>query len=230
MILISGAVCAQTQLSKNYEVKKGQKVSFAFDYPALVKISTWDKNEIEIKGSVSINDGKNNDAFRLTSTVSGNSLFIDGKIGDIKAIPQRITIRENDEKLSFENREAYEKYCREQHRTFSNMSMEPSIDIELEIKVPGNTETKVDAVYGLVEIRNFTGPIAVNATYGGIDATIPEKTNVSAETSYGQIYSAADIKFSNTDVRDFHSAVTANAGKGPGSSFISRYGNIYLRK
>jgi hypothetical protein len=107
------------------------------------------------------------------------------------------------------------------------------MDITLEIKVPQNIETRVESVYGMVEVKQFTGPLTVEATYGGIDAALLEKNtgDLVAETNFGQIYSNLDVKFGGQNVqeKDFHTYVSAKPGIGPRFSFESKYGNVYLR-
>ena len=70
------------------------------------------------------------------------------------------------------------------------------MEIVLDIKVPENTETRIESVYGMVEIKQFTGPLFVEATYGGVDAALQERATgeLIAETNYGQIYTNLDIK------------------------------------
>src|SRR6188768_718166 len=92
MSLFTGVLVAQTPVNKSYPVSGGQKINFHFDYPELVKISTWDKNEISIEGVVSINGGENDDAFELTQSISGNTISIENRIKGMKSLPQRITI------------------------------------------------------------------------------------------------------------------------------------------
>jgi hypothetical protein len=48
----------------------------------------------------------------------------------------------------------------------------------------------------MVEIKNFNGPLAVEATYGGVDVSVAEKSvgELLAETDYGQIYTNLDSK------------------------------------
>ena len=106
------------------------------------------------------------------------------------------------------------------------------MDIILEIKVPREVATKIESVYGLVEIKEFIGPLAVDATYGGIDASLSEsKTGeLEAETNYGQIYSNLNSSFSGGKEENFRTLVTAQLGKGPGYRLESKYGNVYLRK
>ena len=93
-------------------------------------------------------------------------------------------------------------------------------------------ETKLEAVYGMVEVRNFTGPLSVEATYGGVDAALQPSAmgELTAETGYGQIYSDLDLKFTGSEFEDFHTVVSAKPGNGPRYNFESKYGNVYLRK
>ncbi len=203
-----------------------------FDYPELIKISTWDKNEISVTGSVNINGGENDDAFELLQSTSGNTLYIENKIRNLKELPHRITIMRDGEKITFKTKADYQKYCEENGRNFNQRSEGVDMDILLEIKVPKNMEVKLESVYGIVEVKNYTGPLTVEATYGGVDVTVQEKSmgELTAETNYGQIYSNLDLKFSGSDFEDFHTYVSAKPGSGPKYSFESKYGNVYLRK
>ena len=230
--LFTGVLAAQTPVNKVYPVTAGQKISLRFDYPELVKISTWDKNEISITGTVSINGGENDDAFELFQSTSGNMIYIENKIRNLKELPHRITVTNNGEKITFKTKADYQKYCEEHGRNFNQRSEGVDMDILLEVKVPRNIEAKLESVYGVVEVKNYTGPLTVEATYGGVDVTVQEKTmgELRAETNYGQIYSNLNLKFSGSEFKDFHTQVSAKLGSGPRYSFESKYGNVYLRK
>ena len=225
---------AQTTINKSVAVSSGQKINMRFDYPELVKVSTWDKNEISILGSVSINGGENNDAFVLATSTSGNIISIESQINGLKSLPQRITVTQGGQKIVFKTKADYRKYCDENGKNFNTMSTGVDMDIILEIKVPQNTETRIEAVYGMVEVKQFNGPLVVEATYGGVDAALQERSTgeLVAETNFGQIYSNLDVKFSNDNMqeKDFHTYVSAKPGNGPRFSFESKYGNVYLRK
>ena len=66
LILITGVLAVgQTPVNKSYPVTAGQKISMRFDYPEMVRVTTRDKNEISITGTVSINGGESDDAFEL---------------------------------------------------------------------------------------------------------------------------------------------------------------------
>jgi hypothetical protein len=230
--MFTGVLAAQTPVNKSYPVSVGQKISFRFDYPELVRISTWDKNEISIEGLVTINAGESDDAFELSQSVSGNTINIKNEIRGLKELPQRITITKGTEKITFKTKADYKKYCDEHGKDFNMTNWGVDMEIILEIKVPKSIETKLESIYGMVEVKNFQGPLSVDAMYGGVDVVVHEKTTgeLIAETGYGQIYTNLDQKFSGTEFEDFHTVVSIKPGTGPRYSFESKYGNVYLRK
>ncbi len=204
LCLIMMQATAQTIISKTIPVQKGQQLKMKFDYPELIKVTTWDKSEISFEGRVSINGGENDDAFKLDINASGNTITIRNEIQNMNSIPHRITVMRDGEKLIFKNKGEWRKYQDEHGGKHSMMNEGVEMDIELEIKVPRNMETYVESVYGIVEVKNFTGPITVDATYGGVDASLTESSmgELVAETNYGHIYSNLNIKFTNSNTRE----------------------------
>ncbi|WP_404986534.1 hypothetical protein ACI513_05545 [Chryseobacterium sp. M5] len=57
---VFGLTAAQTSINKTFSTDKSQKLSLKFDYPQLIKISTWDKSEVQILGTVNINENESN--------------------------------------------------------------------------------------------------------------------------------------------------------------------------
>src|SRR5688572_12230931 len=174
--LFTGALVAQTPVNKSYPVSAGQKIALHFDYPDLIKISTWDKNEISITGMVTINGGESDDAFELSHIISGNVISIENRIKGLKELPHRITVTRGSEKIIFRSKSDYRKYADEHGGDFNTTSWGVDIEIMLEIKVPKNMETKLESIYGMVEVKNFSGPLSVDATYGGVDVSVVEKS------------------------------------------------------
>src|SRR5688500_2339047 len=159
-LLVSVGAYAQTPIHKMIPVKSGQKIAMHFDYPELVKVSTWDKNEISIQGTVSINSGENDDAFELIVSESSGTISIKNEIRNMKNIPHRITIFQGTEKIVFKNKEEFRKYSAEKGKgNYDRMSYGLEMDILIEIKVPRNTDTRVESVYGMVEVKDFVGPL-----------------------------------------------------------------------
>ena len=225
---------AQTAINERIPVKAGQTIRMDFDYPELISVTSWDGNEVLIQGSVSINGGENDDAFVIEKSVGGDIISINAHIRDLKKLPQRVIVYRDGQKMMFRDKAELQKYQAEHGRGYNSMSWGPEIDIQLEVRVPRDMATEIRSVYGMVEVKNFRGPLSVDATYGGVDASLAEKTvgQLTAETNFGNIYTDLDIKFSSDEVRtrDFHTIVSARPGSGPKYNFESKYGNVYLRK
>jgi hypothetical protein len=228
-------VFAQTQLNRTIPVaSSNKKINMHFDYPEIVRVSTWDRNEISVTGTISINGGEHDDAFIFEHEVNGTTIDLHSSIKELKKLPQRITVVRDGQKIVFKDKAEFKKYQEEHGRGYNNVSWGADIEIELEIKVPKNMDTRVESVYGMVEIKNFNGPLVVEATYGGVDAALAEKSvgEIVAETNYGEIYTNFDTKFGGDGFTqgDFHTLVSAKPGSGPRYSFESKYGNVYVRK
>lgn len=223
---------AQQTITKSYPVKPGQELEFSFDYPRIVKLSTWDKPEISVTASVSINSGENNDAFQLIETTNGNTLSIKNIIKDMDKLPKRYTVIHEGKKTVYTSKEDF-KSMTAGMKGARSYSEGVDMEITIEIKVPQNQlSTFVKAKYGIVELTNYNAPIKVDATYGGIDASVNEAATgkLSATTHYGQIYSNLTLNITDKEEKDFYTSITTALGKGPAYALKSTYGNLYLRK
>jgi len=220
---------AQTTTTKTFPAQPGQQINLKFDYP-IVKVSTWDKNEVSVISHVNINDDENDSLFMLKQEVMDGEMYISDHIKNMESIPRRYTIYRNGQKMVFKSKEQFRE---EERKGGVERSYESNdFDIVLEIKIPAGCKTKINAVYGMVELTNFDAPVTVDATYGGIDATLAPAHvgSLKATTHYGQIYTNLDLKITDHDQHDFYNSFTAEPGTGPAYSFTSPYGQIYLRK
>lgn len=230
---------AQTKIEKTIPIQPGQKLTLNFDYPEL-KIQTWDKKEILIKGVVSINNGENDNAFEMITQTKGNVVSVTSSIKDRENIPKRIVIKKGDEEYLFKasnyNDPAVQKFLDEHGREYTYMSSGIIKEINLEIFIPKGIETLVEAKYGLVEIKDFNGLLTVDAKYGGVDATIsPVSTGeLIARTQYGEILTNLDLSFDSgrgtLTGYERWTVVTARPGNGSRYTLESKYGKVYLRK
>lgn len=221
---------AQTILTKSYPLQPGQQVKLNFDYPG-VKISTWGKAEVSVIAHVKINDGENDSAFTLDGQVINGVLVISDHIKDMDKIPHRYIIVRNGKKTIFKSKE---EYLKDRKNGGAEKSYEEGSDMEItvEVKVPERSVTDLKSIYGMVELNGFNAPVTIDATYGGIDASIiTDRTGkLQATTSYGQILTNLNLHLTDHTDRDFFHSITAEPGKGPAYSFTSTYGKIYLRK
>jgi hypothetical protein len=221
---------AQTKISKSFPVTKGQKVNLHFDYPKMIHISTWEGNEVAVVATVKINNGETNQAFTLIGSSSAGKISISNKI-DMDLVPDSYYIVDKGNKIRFNSKKDLQAYVSEHEGTRTTTYQQKDIEISLDIKVPVNVSTEITSVYGLVEVRNFNGAIKVDATYGGIDASVTEREigRLDLTTQYGKIYTNLTLQPTEKTEKDFFTSITALPGKGPGYDFSSTYGNIYLR-
>jgi len=228
---------AQTQIEKTIPIAVGQKLLMNFDDPT-IKIQTWDKKEILIKGTVSINNGENDSAFNLEVTTTAQEITITSLLKDKEHIPGCIVIKKNDKEYFFKtsnmNDPEIQKFFNENGRDYSYLTTGIIKNIKLEIFVPKNIDTKISAKYGLIEVKNFSAPLTVDSKYGGVDASIVPITTgeITARSRHGEILTNLDVTFDQApfDKKDKWTKVTAKAGNGPRYNFESKFGNIYLRK
>ncbi len=227
--LLSTIVFAQTTINKLYPAQAGQQIKLKFDYP-VVKVSTWDKNQVSVTAHVSINDGENDSAFMLDEQMTNDIIVISDHIKNMDKLPRRYTIVRNGKKTIYKSRPEYLEASKEGgvEKSYEGLDME----IVLEIKVPEHSITNIKATYGIVELTAFNAPVTIDATYGGIDASIsPERTGkLQVTTSYGEILTNLDLHLTDHTDRDFYHSISAEPGKGPAYNFTSDYGKIYLRK
>src|SRR5688572_12707594 len=132
VVLVPSFSWGQTELNKTYPVQNGQSIVMHFDYPELVQVSTWDRNEVSIQGSVSINGGENDDAFIIENSTEGGRLSIRSYIKDLKRLPERVTVYRDGQKIIFKDKAEMKKFQQEQGGGFNTMSFGPEIDIVLQ--------------------------------------------------------------------------------------------------
>ncbi|MFW1123174.1 hypothetical protein ACEV8Z_24385, partial [Vibrio parahaemolyticus] len=88
LCMLIGSLHAQTIVNRSISTAAAKEINFNFDFPKVIKFSTWDKNEVAITASVSINGGDNNDAFVLEEKKENDAITITGKIKDFDKLPR----------------------------------------------------------------------------------------------------------------------------------------------
>lgn len=226
-------VLSQQTITKTYPVKQGQQIDLNFDYPKLIKISSWDKNEISIVATITVDNEEKIDVFTLSDSLNNNTLSIRNKINWDK-VPTMYYLEEKGVKTNFKTKQDFDNYKKENGGNLPNASFyqQRNIDVKMEIKIPNGVFANIKSVYGMIELANFNSPAIIEAKYGGIDASMNESEigKIKLTNRYGMIYS--NLKLTATEKKDanFFTSITAEPGKGPAYDLSSSYGNIYLRK
>lgn len=230
---------AQKRFEKSIPVKSSQKVAMNFNHPKLITINTWDKNEIGIVASVSINQGGGDDAFDIEYT-TGETLRINSYIKNFDQIPSKIAIKYQGTEYFFDtsdwNDPKIQKFKKEKGEgNFEYMHHGVMVDIKLEINVPKGIVLDVESKHGLVEVIGLTKDMEIESKFGGIDVSVfPEvSAKMRVKTKFGEVYSNLDTKFTSQDNYGIGRWVTMNAEMNSARYsyyFKSEFGNVYLRK
>jgi len=229
---------SQTKVEKHIAVQPGNTLTMNFDYPELIKLQTWDKDEILITGTVSINEGENDSAFELQVKQEGNNIVVTSVINDRENLPKRIVIKDGDTEYVFRAKDVndpeVQKFFDQHGRKYSYISNGLAQHIKLNVLVPRQVATETESKFGTVEVGEYNAPLSVIAKHGVIDATVVANTTgvIIARTQFGEIFTNLDIKFNseNPGKAGRWTSITAKPGVGPAYSFESKFGNVYLRK
>lgn len=231
-LLLTGSLqllLAQRIIEKTYKTTKDQPVLLQFGYPNL-KVNSWDKDEIYIKATVNISDNKYNDRFELRSQTIGDQLHILDSV-DLKNIEPQYYVEVNGIKKHFDTKADFEAY-RTAHKNEKIAAYSSTdVHIEIEVMLPVKDYITIQSKFGLVEVKNYTGPLTIQTEYGKIDARLKETHvgKIKLTNHYGKIYSDFDLKPVEKEDKNFYTSITAIPGKGPAYELSSKFGNIYLR-
>ncbi|HEX8061322.1 MAG TPA: hypothetical protein VF473_10325 [Cyclobacteriaceae bacterium] len=239
LTVLSIVTYAQTAVEKTFPVAGAKELVVNFDHPN-VTLQTWDKNEVAIKGTVSINNGENDANFELQTSNINGVLSITSLLKDKENIPRHVVIhRADDQEFVFKAKSIddpeVQKFLEEKGRDYSWISNTLLMKIELQVFVRKNLKTTVDIKYGLVEFKTFDAPLKVVAKYSKVDATVPPTIGgITARTKHGEILTNLDFKFDKApferDRNNNWTEISAHPGKGQDYFIESTYGTVYLRK
>lgn len=191
----------------NEKIEVDNKQTFMeFKFADNIVIVAWDKNYIELKVEVNIDDNKYNEHYKLDINKSGKTLKFVEEI-DFKKIKE---LKGN------------KKNC--------NMNT----DLHYSLKVPRELEIDLETISGEVELIGCQGQMQINSISGFIDYSIPKnhKANIDLSTISGDVYS--NVKFDTKASKEISWVGTKEKlslnGGNTGVKLKTISGDIYLRK
>ena len=225
-------VKSQTTISRTFEINKIKKLKLDFDYPKLVKLQTWDKNEVLVEAKININEGENNNEFVIKDILVEDVLKIEGYIKDISTLNRRLSLANKNKVVDLRDKNALNALAKNNSCNDNVYTYNLDVDIEIVIYVPRSLATDVTSTYGLIEIKDFAAPIKANSPYRGIDITISEKNvgDLAVKTNYGEIFTNLNFNVIEKESRNFYNYFKANIGSGYNCAITSTYGKLYIRK
>ncbi|MEM6765700.1 MAG: hypothetical protein AAF655_12265 [Bacteroidota bacterium] len=178
--------------------------------------SSWEKDEIEIEATYSINDGENNDAFQLTLKENDGEVSLNVDIKNIESLPKKIVVWKYGKKYSFpvgkNEDQSIQKVKKELGEDVQMYSQGVDMEIEVKVKVPASLKVKVEANYGNLYFENFRNRVVAKNTYGGIEAKFDEGASPQKAELFST-YSFVDVSLASSQGRDI--------------SMITEYGSLF---
>lgn len=220
-IITMGLLWLNVSGQKTFELTENQgnadKIKFDFEFADEIKVRQWEKNEIYVKATVNINEGENNDNFKLESKTFGSSLIIESEIEDLNSIGERRTIIDD-----------------ETGKTI-RIDCHVEMDLYFEVFVPKDSDIAVETISGNIEAKGEFGDVELQSISGDVDLELPKdaKADLDLSTLSGGMYTDFDI--ANEKPQDFKFVILQNFseelnGGGKTVELASISGDIYLRK
>lgn len=230
--LFSAVLLGQTIINETFPLANEGKVSLKFEYPQLVKVSTWDKKEIGFKATVMIDDGAQDDKFSISYESEGGTFYLKSKLDKVNQNGNYVVNYNDDGEEQITYRKNGNKIIVSGNGTSFHNGVE--IDIVVEVMVPKNVDLNVFAKFGLVEVSSFPNSLAVEAEFGGVDLTLNtnELKELDASTAWGQIYTdlSEEFEVKGTDAlgKDMIARLKASGKK---QVFLeTNFGDVFLRR
>ena len=227
----------QNTFEKSYALNSSEKLTLDFEYPELVKISTWDKQEVVIKAKVIINGEENTEDFTIENKRTAGKLIISSRLKNLdKFKNNNIYVSrhddDDDDQSVTMNRDGSTITIGKGKKSYRYGT---EIDIVLEVFLPKSAQVEIDAKYGLVEVQSIPKELFIMAKFGGADVKISEQNvkSLKASTSWGQIFSnlSAKMSINGDDMPGKNMRAEYENNKGQESVRVeSEFGHIYLRK
>ena len=248
-------ITAQQVETKKINVLPNEVIDILVDHSE-VKIRTWNKDYVEVKSSISIDNDKNNDKHTLTILNNADGVEIKSKV-DYSQL-QRMVFSGKDGKEEVQG--PLQGFSNKNNHGL-NQKMRFGYDVkgEIEINIPIDMEINLSATYGSISVEGEYRMIDASTTYGGIEAKLKDalgmthlqlgatysdvdlsiEENSSAKfelnTTYGEVHSNLNLSTEDgkQNINNKKACSSGNYVLNEGKADVelnATYGDIYIRK
>lgn len=250
-ILFIGLLCtfsnliAQKKVTEKQSSANVENVYINLKFANNIIVKNWNKNEISVEATVSIDDNKYNDYFSLKSNKIGETLKIASDYGDyFKKYRSYYSYKKHshkeDKKINDKKNNDHTDDCHgRSHNNIVNYVIYVPKKMALKIKsISGSVETdayegelNLDLISGNITVKKHSKNMYLKTISGDIDVFISDAT-FEAKTLTGAVYSDLDIDFDKKyKKRSYGSKIIATINKGTASLKLDTIsGDIFLRK
>src|SRR5580698_1502733 len=169
LVSLQAAAQGPKIIDKDITVAAGTSINLNIQIVDSIRILTWNKSEVSVKGSVNVSDNKDNDKYVVTFDGSSDVFNMKTKL-------------ENIDHITSGNKKC-NCCCNEVEANFT-------------IYIPENANLTVETINGDITITGKTGSVKAKSISGFVDlAFAPErKAELSLKTITGNMYSDIDLK------------------------------------
>jgi len=185
-------VNAQKNIEKALPTQPGDKVYLDFRYAKQVNVTTWEKSEVVLLASVSIDKGEYDDLYEIVAEKNGTRLEFYSDTDELEE--KWDTFYSSDD-------------CCNRHGV--------NLEVNIEVQMPANLDLDFNSISGSIKAVSLTGNLHFNTISGDITLTPVEKSfhvktisgdvellvqepmnvDLSAKTISGEIYSNLDLEY-----------------------------------
>lgn len=232
MLLAGITANAQSEISESYPLTNEDKISIKFEYPTLVKIHTWQKNEVKVEATIEIDGGNKDETFSLKGKSERGTFYLKSKLTGLSKSENYFFSSDDDDGESVRIKEKGRTIVVGNDDALSHRGVE--IEIVVDVYVPESLAVDVNAKFGLVEVLDLPHRLDVDSEFGGIDVSVNAKdiSELDASTAWGQIYSnledSMDLRGGDSIGEVMRASLNSSGQK---KLYLdSQFGNVYLRK
>ncbi|MBC3789574.1 hypothetical protein [Spirosoma utsteinense] len=212
---------SQKIITKTLPLSAGQAVQLNLKFGDDIRVRYWDKSDVSVRISATINSGKLNDALKVETTSDARAVSVNTdfdfemlKQGKLEDCPGSKSTWRTDRNG-------------ETHSVCST--------INYEVFLPRKAALRVETISGNIDIQGANGPVWAKSISGYVDMSWPgtQGANVAMKTITGEVYSDLAIDFNDQRERNplvgYQLNGTVLRG-GPEVRLESISNHIYLRK
>ncbi len=217
ILLVTVTINAQRNVEKSVNVSKNQVLFVHFKFANNIEVRQWNKNSIEVKATVNLNDGEGNKYYSLKTSEKGNLVKVYSDFGNY-----------------FKKKRNWNQH----NTTHINYVVYVPKNAALTVKsISGSLESKsytgnltTDLISGDITIKKYNGEMHLKTVSGDVDVAI-NKAKITAKTVTGTIYSDLKINKSFKENKSYSSKIKGTVNNGNVVLKMTTVsGNIYMRK
>ncbi|WP_080056783.1 DUF4097 family beta strand repeat-containing protein [Spirosoma aerolatum] len=221
LTLLTQAAVAQRIIQKTMPVSANQLVNLNLRFGDSIQVRYWDKSDLSVHISATINGGKLDDALVVTTNTTDSE----------------VSLKTDFDKEKLKEGKA-EDCPGDGHRwstDYNGQSYYVCSKINYVVNLPRHAKLRIETINGNIDIQGATEAVFAKTISGFVDMSWPKSkgANVAMKTITGEVYSDMEIAFKNKKEKNpivGYRLEGAINGGGPDVQLESISNNIYLRR